>query len=165
MYGMRNHIGQKSNTKLRSLTSQWMRPGYDELGQLQTFNVIAGSESETPSFELSEHRRRQCSDRMNTPVSLLVNEGRFTLQRRSPPVMNSRGILKFDWPRATLLCGDGLQYSQESFGRQHCTWVKIWHGCQCGDAFFQGEFSGGQVFWATSKPWTRNLTYGELQLE
>jgi len=31
--------------------------------------------------------------------------------------------------------------------------------------FLLGEFSGGQVSWATSNPRTRNLTFGELQLE
>ena len=29
--------------------------------------------------------------------------------------MKSRGILKFDWMRATLLFGGGLHYGQESF--------------------------------------------------
>jgi hypothetical protein len=31
--------------------------------------------------------------------------------------------------------------------------------------FLLGEFSGGQVSWATSNPRTRNLASGELQLE
>ena len=31
------------------------------------------------------------------------------------------------------------------------TWLATWRH------FFQGEFSGGQVSWATSKPRTRNL--------
>jgi hypothetical protein len=31
--------------------------------------------------------------------------------------------------------------------------------------FSEGEFSGGQVSWATSKPRTRNLASRELQLE
>jgi len=31
--------------------------------------------------------------------------------------------------------------------------------------FFEGEFFGGQISWATSKPQTRNLASGELQLE
>ena len=38
--------------------------------------------------------------------------------------MNSRGILKFDWPRATLLSGGSLHDSQESFGGEHCTWME-----------------------------------------
>ena len=73
--------------------------------------------------------------------------------------MNSKGILKFDWPRVTLLSSDGLHYGQESFGGEHRTWMPTWRH------FFEGEFSGGQVSWATSKPWTRNLTSGELQFE
>ena len=32
---------------------------------------------------------------------------RFTLWWRIPPVINSRGILKFDWMRLTLLSGGG----------------------------------------------------------
>jgi hypothetical protein len=31
--------------------------------------------------------------------------------------------------------------------------------------FFEGEFFGGKVSWATSKPWRRNLASGELQLQ
>ena len=62
--------------------------------------------------------------------------GRFTLRWRSPPVMNSRGLLKFDWPRATLLSGGDLHYGQESFGGEHC---KL-HGCQ-GNGHFLEESS------------------------
>ena len=47
----------------------------------------------------------------------------FTLQWRSPPVINFRGILKFEWPRATLLCSGGLHCGQECFGGEHCTWM------------------------------------------
>ena len=54
----------------------------------------------------------------------LLSKGRFTLQWRSPPVMNSRGILKFDWPRAILLSSGGIHYGQEFFGGEHCTWMK-----------------------------------------
>ena len=92
-------------------------------------------------------------------------EGRFTLRWRSPPVINPRGILKVDWLRATLVSGGGLHYGQESFGREHCTWMKKWHGCQRRGHFSAGEFSGGRVSWATSKPCTRNLTSGELQIK
>ena len=38
--------------------------------------------------------------------------------------MNSRRIVKFDWPRATFLSGGGLHYGQESFGGEHCTLMK-----------------------------------------
>ena len=79
--------------------------------------------------------------------------------------MNSRGILKFDWPRLTLLSGGGLHYGQESFGEELCTWMIKLHGCWRGDTSFKGEFSGGRVSWTTSKPRTRDLTSGELQLE
>ena len=40
-----------------------------------------------------------------------------------------------------------------------------WHGCQRGDTFLTGEFSGGQVSWATWKPRTSNLASEDLQLE
>ena len=73
---------------------------------------------------LTEWAQKEAMQWQNTPVSLLVNEGRFTLQRRSPPVMNFREILKFGWPRATLLSGGGLHYCQESLGGEHCTWMK-----------------------------------------
>ena len=53
--------------------------------------------------------------------------------------MNSRGILKFDWPRATLLSGGGLHYGQESFGEEHCTWMKKSYGCKRGDTFLKGS--------------------------
>ena len=36
-----------------------------------------------------------------------IPKGSFTLQWRSSPVMNSRGTLKFGWPRATLLSSGG----------------------------------------------------------
>ena len=39
-------------------------------------------------------------------------------------VKNSRGILKFDWPRVTLLSGGGLHYAQETCGGELCTWMK-----------------------------------------
>ena len=51
----------------------------------------------------------------------LIPRGWFTLRWRRPPVMNSRGFIKFDWPRATLLSGGGLHYGQESFGGEQCT--------------------------------------------
>ena len=51
-------------------------------------------------------------------------KGHFTLWWRSPPVMNSKGILTFDCPRATLLFGVGLHYGQESFSGEHCAWMK-----------------------------------------
>ena len=37
---------------------------------------------------------------------------------------DSRGILEFDWPRATLLSGGGLHYGQESSRGEHCTLIK-----------------------------------------
>ena len=36
---------------------------------------------------------------------------------------------------------------------------------QYGNMFLPGEFSGGQVSWATANPWTRKLGFGELQLD
>ena len=48
-------------------------------------------------------------------------EDRLALRWRSPLVMNSRGILKFDWPRVTLLSDIGLHCGQESFGAEFCT--------------------------------------------
>jgi hypothetical protein len=39
------------------------------------------------------------------------------------------------------------------------TWLPTWQH------FLLGEFSGGQVYWATSNPWTRNPNSKELQLE
>ena len=92
-------------------------------------------------------------------------KGHFTLWWRSPPVMNSRAILEFDWPRATLSSGGGLHYGQEFFGGEHCTWMKNDMDANVVDTCFEGEFSGGQISWATSKLRTRNLTYKELQLE
>ena len=71
--------------------------------------------------------------------------------------MNSRGILKFDWPKATLLSGGGLHYGQESFSGGHCTWMKKWHGNQRGGHFLEGEFSGGQV--AVRQTWTKRNDY------
>ena len=50
-------------------------------------------------------------------------KGHFTLQWRSPPFMNSRGILKCDWLQASLLYSGGLHYGQESFGGEQCTWM------------------------------------------
>ena len=79
--------------------------------------------------------------------------------------MNSRAIMKFDSPRVTLLSSGGLHYGQESFGGgllymdEKLTWLPTWRH------FLEGEFSGGQVSWATSKPRTKNLASRELQLE
>ena len=39
------------------------------------------------------------------------------------------------------------------------TWLPTWQH------FLLGEFSGGQVFWATSNPQTRNLASKELKFE
>ena len=36
----------------------------------------------------------------------------------------SSGIMKFDWPRVTLLSGGDLPYGQESFGGEHYTRIK-----------------------------------------
>ena len=89
-------------------------------------------------------------------------KGHFTPRWRSPPVMNSRGTLKFDWPRVTLFSGGGLHYGQESFGRALCTWIKNWRDCQRGDIFLKGsplevKFLGqpqnlGQETWPLKKP-------------
>jgi len=38
--------------------------------------------------------------------------------------MNSRGIVKFDWPRMALLSSGGLYYGQKSFGGELWTWMK-----------------------------------------
>ena len=78
---------------------------------------------------------------------VMATKGRFTLRWRSPPVMNSTRISKFGWPRVTLLSGGSLHYGQESFGGELCTWMKLWHGYQCGDTFLKGEISRGQVCW------------------
>ena len=51
-------------------------------------------------------------------------KGQFTLWWRSPPVMKSKGFLKFVWPRAALLSGGALHYGQESVGEEHWTWMK-----------------------------------------
>ena len=53
--------------------------------------------------------------------------------------MNSRENLKFDWLRVTFLSSGGLHYDQESFGGELCTWMKKWHGCECGDTFLIGS--------------------------
>ena len=53
-------------------------------------------------------------------------KGWVTLRWRSPPIMNSREILKFDWPWTTLLSGGGLHYNQESVGEEHWTWMPTW---------------------------------------
>ena len=53
--------------------------------------------------------------------------------------MNFKGSLKCDWPRVTLLSSGGLHYGQESFGGEHCQWMKKRHGCQRGDTFFKGS--------------------------
>ena len=75
------------------------------------------------------------------PYTIYGVEGRFTLRWRSPPVMNSRGILKFEWPRATLLSGGGYTTSKRPLVENivQCTWMKKWHGCQCGDTFLTGS--------------------------
>ena len=54
----------------------------------------------------------------------MTTKGRFTLRWRSPPVKNSRGILKIDWPRVTLFSSGGLHYGQGSFGGELWTWMK-----------------------------------------
>ena len=53
----------------------------------------------------------------------MSTKGCFTLRWRSPPVMNSEGILKFDCLRVTLLSSGGLHYGQESLGGELCTWM------------------------------------------
>ena len=80
--------------------------------------------------------------------------------------MNSKGILKFHWLKVTLLFGGGLHYGQESFGGELCTWMKKMTWLPTWRHFFKGGgVFGSQVSWATSKPQTRNLDSGELQLE
>ena len=53
--------------------------------------------------------------------------------------MNYRGVLKFDWPRVPVLSGSGLHYGQESFGGEHCTWMKNRHECRRGITFLKGN--------------------------
>ena len=56
--------------------------------------------------------------------------------------MNSKGFIKFDWPRATLLSGGGLHYGQESVGGEHWTWMKNDMDANRGGHFLEGELSG-----------------------
>ena len=72
--------------------------------------------------------------------------------------------MKFDWPRVTLLSGDGSYYNQESFDEELCTWMKNDMTANMA-TLFEREFFKGQISRATAKPWTRNLAFRELQLE
>ena len=76
---------------------------------------------------------------------------------RSPPVMNSRGFLNLDWPRATLLSGRGLQHGQESVGGEHWIWMRNWHGCQRGIHFLEGEFLRRSSFLGNLKASNKKL--------
>ena len=49
--------------------------------------------------------------------------------------MNSRGYLKYDWPRATLLFGGGYTTAKSPLVEN------IIHGCQHGDTFLGGSSS------------------------
>ena len=72
--------------------------------------------------------------------------------------------MKFDWPRVTLLSDDDLHYGQsESFGRELCTWMKKVTWLPTWRHFLEGEFSRGQVSWATSKP--RTIILGSIELQ
>ena len=59
----------------------------------------------------------------------------------------------------TLLSGGGLHYDQESFGEN------IVHGCQGGDTFMKGRFSGGEVFLGNLEALDKKLDHWKLQLE
>ena len=90
---------------------------------------------------------------------------RFTLWWRSPLVMNSRGTLQFDWPRATLLYGGGLHHGQETFGEEHCTWMKRMTWMPTWWTLFRRGVLWRSSFLGNLKASARNLTSGELQLE
>ena len=91
--------------------------------------------------------------------------GCFTLHWRRSLVIKSKGILNFDWVRVTLLSDGGLHYDQESFGGDLCTWMEEMTWLPTWQHFYEGEFSGGQASWATSKPRTRNLASRKFQLK
>ena len=78
-------------------------------------NIFTSSNNNTRATQRSRGHVT-CPNWVNE-LSCEMYQGHFTLRWRSPPVMNSRGIPKFDWPRATL-------YGQESFDGEHCTWMK-----------------------------------------
>ena len=92
------------------------------------------------------------------------------LRWRSPPVMDSRGILKFDRVES-----DAVSFMVVVDVTAKNTLVENvvrgWRKDMDDDVAtlfegeFPGEFRGGQVSWVTSKPWTRNLASGKPQLE
>ena len=72
-------------------------------------------------------------------------ESRFTLWWRSPPVMNYRGILKFDWPRATLVSIGGLHYGQEFENIMHgweMTCMPMWRTHYFRGVLWRSSFLG-----------------------
>ena len=75
-------------------------------------------------------------------------------------------IKRPDWLRNGLLIVRALHYGQDfSCGELQASGKK-WHGCPTWQHVFgPWKFSRGQVYWAISNPWSRNLASGELQLQ
>jgi hypothetical protein len=62
------------------------------------------------------------------------------------------------------LAGD-LHSNQDISGGELQAWMKKMTWLLTWQHFLLWEYSRGQVSWATLNPWTRNVTFGKLQLE
>ena len=83
---------------------------------------------------------------------------------RSALVKNFKGMEQYDWLRNGFFTGGCLHYAQDFYGGGLQAWMKKWHGCLSTWQFFLlEEFSGGQVYWATSNHERINLTSKEFR--
>jgi hypothetical protein len=83
-----------------------------------------------------------------------VFQGQFRLRWRIAPVHDFGGMEQYNELWNGLFIGRGLHCVETSLVENFKHgWTKI-HDCQYGDTSLLGEFSKGQVSWATSNSWT-----------
>ena len=141
-------------------------------GTLYSANgVLIGSRVSTICVLRSSCEENACKSRalncaLYSRTHLREVKGRFRLQWRSAHVKNFRGMEQYDWLRNGFFIDPGLHYGQDfSGGELH---KHGWENDMLANMrtfFLSWGFSRGQVSWATSNPWTKNLTSEELHLE
>jgi hypothetical protein len=100
--------------------------------------------------------------RITNATQDLLSKDRFGQRWRNALVKNLRGMEQYDWLWNRLLHRLWFYTTTNTSLMENFKYGwKKWHD----KTFSLRKFSKGQVFWATSNPWTRNLTFVEIHLK
>ena len=134
------------------------------LPKVMTFGTVNWHRFQKPASW--EHKRWGFEVTQAPPFTLELRacgSVQTTVKKCTDQEFQGRGAIRLamnwvlHWPGFTVW--PSLSSGELQAWMKTMTWLLTWQ------RFLLGEFSGGQVSWTTSNPWTSNLTYGELQVE